>query len=128
MNVGLRAGLRRVWPVGDFVSETDAGSESGAKRARAPTTLMLIRRMRAMLTRRLEMLEKEPMDAADKEMTLLGTMSRTLGEAHRARSGTPRRDGCEEEHGEPRAGSAAHEDRGAYRSTQRALTPRSSRG
>jgi hypothetical protein len=79
MNVGLRAGLRRVWPVGDFVSETDAGSETGAKRARAPTTLMLIRRMRAMLTRRLEMLEKEPMDAADKEMTLLGTMSRTLG-------------------------------------------------
>ena len=51
---------------------------TGAK-ARSPTTLQLITKMRLLLTRRLEALEREPMEMPDKEMTLLSTMARTLG-------------------------------------------------
>ncbi len=50
-----------------------------AKKPSVPGTAALINKMRAMLARRLMALEKEPMDAPEKEMTLLGSMARTLG-------------------------------------------------
>jgi hypothetical protein len=54
-------------------------AEDAIRRVPARTTATLIRKMRAVLARRLEQMESEPMDAGDKEMLLLGSMSRTLG-------------------------------------------------
>lgn len=67
-------------------------------KARGPTTLKLITKMRLLLTRRLEALEREPMEMPDKEMTLLSTMARTLGkleEIDKARRRTTRRKSTE---------------------------------
>jgi hypothetical protein len=57
----------------------EQGEVTGVAKARSPTTLQLITKMRLLLTRRLEALEREPMEMPDKEMTLLSTMARTLG-------------------------------------------------
>jgi hypothetical protein len=75
----------------DDVIEADGPSEADK---RTPRVDSLIVRMRAVLARRLEAMETEPMESADKEMALLSTMARTLGkleEMRRARKGVVRK-------------------------------------